>query len=200
MEPLYYVRLSSIAPKDALDVNAKDFELTIGGSVLRCNRVQAAFLSPAVCELLRTDPTACSLVVSLNSSSRSKLNVTKNLIGNLISLSEGDRILVTPDNFGFLIAVGKVIGNGEIVESLMHLVEEQTPLDSSNVFERLLLKSSVNMSMLSEIEFIAKHFSEFEAAKLSNLSFEVLEDVLSSEHLRLQNEDSLLTFIKDLGP
>jgi hypothetical protein len=50
-----------------------------------------------------------------------------------------------------------------------------------------------------EIEFAASHFCEIDADDLKGIDVRLLELIVSSDGLRLESEDSLLTFILNLG-
>jgi hypothetical protein len=59
-------------------------------------------------------------------------------------------------------------------------------------------KLSVGGSLATEIDFAASHFHELDATDLKGLDLSVLEQLVSSDSLRLNSEDSLLSFISGL--
>jgi hypothetical protein len=95
-----------------------------------------------------------------------------------------------------LCEVATALGNTELLDSL---IRDEDPLDRSTVCGRLRRKSVAGRSVDEEIEFAASHFYEIGADDLKGIDVGLLELIVSSEGLRLKSEDSLLTFILNLG-
>jgi hypothetical protein len=73
------------------------------------------------------------------------------------------------------------------------------PLSVSNVVDHLILKSAHQCDISSEIEFIASNLNELSIESLHKINSSIFERIVSSEFLRLDNEDSLLNILSSLG-
>jgi hypothetical protein len=168
-----------------------DFEFTGNSCHLRCTRFQAVFLAPRVHWLLQQDKTLTSFVLELKSRTMKDNRVFEFLedfingkpIEPLASESEG------------LYDGATALGNTELLDSFSR---DEDRLDRSTVCGWLKRKSAVGRSVGEEIEFAASHFYEIDADDLKGIDVGLLELIVSSEGLRLESEDSLLTFILNL--
>jgi hypothetical protein len=92
--------------------------------------------------------------------------------------------------------VATALGNTELLDSF---IRDEDPLDRSTVCGRLKRTSVLVRSVDDEIEFAASHCYEIDAEDLKEIDVSLLELTVSSELLRLESEDSLLSFILSLG-
>lgn len=170
-----------------------------------CSRVLASFISPIVAHIFQSDPLCSSFTVDLddeidlpiNIKLPNKISFDFNLI---IQLMKGNSINVDSTNAEFLILMGKKLGNAEIVNQIMeNLSKYLPPLSSQNVVQRILIRSSLNLNINEEIDFIASHFIDFGDKDLIRLGPSLLLYILSSSHnLQIHSEEWLLTIIKRL--
>jgi hypothetical protein len=91
-----------------------------------------------------------------------------------------------------LLKVAQLLGNTELLNKL---IDTEAPLQLSNARARLESKSLAGQNMEAEIEFTAEHFHELDLKAFSKLDISIIERIISSPALRLDNEDSLLRFV-----
>jgi hypothetical protein len=169
-----------------------DFEFIGNTCHLRCTRFQAVFISPRVDWLLQQDKTLTSF--SLEWKSRA---MKENRVFELLEdLMHGKPIEPLASEVSCLCEVATALGNTELLDSL---IRDKGPLNRSTVCGRLKGKSVAGGSVDEEIEFAASHFFEIDADDLKGIDVGLLELIVSSEGLQLDSEDSLLTFILNLG-
>jgi hypothetical protein len=87
------------------------------------------------------------------------------------------------------------LGNAELLNKL---ITNEIPLDCSTVCSRLKDKLYAGVSLVTEIEFTASHFHELDPTDQKGIDLPVLEQLVSSDSLRLISEDSLLSFMSGL--
>jgi hypothetical protein len=108
------------------------------------------------------------------------------------SLIQGSSVDLSRDLSSGLLQISCALGNDELLEFLL---DGDDSITLSNICRLLTFHSLLGICDESEIEFAASHFSEIEEQSLRDLPASILESVLSSESLRLKDEDSLLKFI-----
>jgi hypothetical protein len=156
-------------------------------------KFEAVFLSPRVHFLLQEDQTVDSIFVEWETDRKDE----KRIFELLEQLMKGFCIEPTESEVCGLLEVGNFLGNEEILHKF--LVNEGA-IDKSTVCSRLKRKSVAGLSVEKEIEFAASHFYELDVEELREIEVSLLEKIVSSETLRLANEDSFLDFICGLAP
>jgi hypothetical protein len=114
------------------------------------------------------------------------------IFGYFGDLMQGLEINPSAIELDDVLGVAQNLGNLEI---LNHFVNDERPIDLSNVFSRLRQKSVIGSSVDAEIDFIASHFFEIDLIWLRELNLDILERIVSSTNLCISDEDSLLGFI-----
>ena len=166
-------------------VMAKDFEFVVNGKSYWWNSLLADFLSPKIARIHSSDPACSRFVIESNDEN--------GVFESFLGLSLGKSIDVNSENALFLQNISRELENGEMIVKFVETQEGS--ISSSNVVDRLVLKSSFNLGVEEEVEFVASHFFEIERESLHKLSFEQLRSVLSSSSLKLDSEDQLFDFI-----
>jgi hypothetical protein len=154
----------------------------------KCQAIEACFLSPRVCDLMRQDPSMGSFDVEYNGTDGEKI------FGILHSLLRGKTIELDAALSNGLSEISHRLGNAEI----LNLLIDGDSIELGNICSRLTLHSNIEDHVDREIEYAASHFYEIEESSLRTLPVCVLESVLSCESLRLKDEDSLLEFINTI--
>ena len=183
-------------PTSLLD---NDFCFIIDSQKYYCNRVQAAFISPVVAQVLQSDPLCSSYTIFTNPKNNPKLeNDQQTLNFDLfIKLMNGKPITIDQNNAEYLILIGKQLGNSELVEYITsQLPSIVPPLTTKNAIKRLLIRNSLNLDIEKEMTFIAQNFVEFYEQELIQLSPSILLSLLSdTPSLRIHSESWLLNVI-----
>jgi hypothetical protein len=117
----------------------------------------------------------------------------------LLGLCRGDSLEVTSGNLVPLLQLCASLVNRELSELLIKFWPGEEEMSLSNVIERILMKSFHSTDFSSEVNFLAAHLSEFDVKLLSVLDYSVIDEIISSESLRIENEDFLLDLVFSLG-
>jgi hypothetical protein len=118
---------------------------------------------------------------------------------DILKMSRGQSIEVTSSSVLTLLDICGSIVNRELSEVLIDFWIGDAKMSKSNVIERLLMKRLHSTSISSEIDFIASHLSDFDSSVLKVLDSEVMDEIISSSSIRIENEDFLLDLIVSLG-
>lgn len=153
-------------------------------STIKCSRGQISFISPVISKLLINDPTVSEFKLMTNNSSK--------LCEILRSLLNGKPVTIKEDQISTFLSISLELGN----EELLSFVDNKLTLN--NVTEIVKIKYNVSLNIEREIEFIASHFHEFNQSKLSNLNLSIIDNILGSKSLSINNEHDILMFICDL--
>jgi hypothetical protein len=179
--------LSSQGLERAVSISEGDFAFVGNNCNIQCTQFQAAYISPRVHSLLQKDRTADSLFVECQPQKMDERRVFE-YMGQLL---HGLPIEPLDSELGGVLEIATFLENRELAAQLLY----DDLIDKSNVCSRLKKKFAVGTSVTEEIEFAAAHFHELEFEQLRGIDACILEAILSSDSLRLQDEDSLLTFI-----
>jgi hypothetical protein len=169
-------------------VNGQQFESTIAEAVL---------ISPAVCDLLRRDTSARSFVISSS-------DIESNDFGLVLQFVRSFDTILSKDRALSLLTVFNILGNDQlsfVLLASMNLSKSKSVLDSTQsqpVVPLLGVKQAIS-SCDETIEYCASTFSNYSTDALRSLSRNALHILLSSESLRLDNEDLLLRTLLELG-
>jgi hypothetical protein len=117
----------------------------------------------------------------------------------ILSLCRGGTLEVTSANVATLLRLAAFLVNRELSEAIVRFCTGDEELSLSNVIERLLVKSLHSADFSSEVEFIASHLSEFDAKSLRVLDVALIDEIISSESVRIENEDFLLDLVARWG-
>jgi hypothetical protein len=100
-----------------------------------------------------------------------------------------------PSDFDSFLKLAVLLDNKELLKGIAH---DGATIDILNVCTRLKQKCIVGFPVEEEIQFVASHFHEIDLEEMKGLEDSVLERIVSSDVLRLDSEDSLLSFICSL--
>jgi hypothetical protein len=189
------IQLSLKGLENPASLGIRDFAIRVGTESFHCSRFEASFLSPRITAALSADPTLDEFEIDIDDSDDS----VSDLMEQFLSLSRNGSFEVTPANFSFVKCLAKSFWNRELCELLFSLDSASTDLNSSTVSGRLSLAADLDLFPAREIDYLASHFFETDADLLRSLSRERLEQILQSEKLQIESEDSLLDFVLGLG-
>ena len=174
--------LSRQGVSDAASVLARDFVFVVGGVQYPCCRFQACALSGLVRRLLASN---CCL-------SRLCLEVAdeQSQFKDVVSLMNGQKISITPENAPFLVECARELENDELLGCIIGFQLDGN-VSMSNVIDRIRIKAESHSDYQSELDFLASHFFDADLDVLGRLSISDLERVLTNPLLKLESEDQL---------
>jgi hypothetical protein len=168
-------------------ISEGDFAFIGNSCQIQCTRFQAAFISPRVHSLLQEEPTLDSLFLECQPQPMDE----KRVFDFIERLLQGLTIEPLDFEISAFLGVASFLGNRELAAKLLG----DDPVNQSNVCSRLRRNSVVGISVEEEIEFAAARFHELDPEQLKGVDLCILEAIVSSDSLRLHDEDSLLNFI-----
>jgi hypothetical protein len=192
------IALSSKGLKLIAGINRKDFRIVSGSESFVCDRFQAAFISPRIAKLISNDSTIDTFSLT-HSDSDSDSDSDSRSFSILCSLLCGDSISIDDENIIFVEHLLEDLYNFELSELVFKFVDEWKPLNTSNCISRMQAKMKVGLETTGESELIGSAFSETNIESIRIIDVCVLKDILSSDSLRISNEDWLLRMIFELG-
>jgi hypothetical protein len=169
-------------------VNGEHFESTVAEMVL---------ISPTVCDLLRHDAGARSFVIS-------SFNIESNDFGSILGFVRSFDTVLSKDRALPLVSIFNILGNDQLSFLLlasMNLSHSKAVLESHQpkpVSPLLAVRRDI-LSCDATIDYCASEFSSYSTDALRYLSWNALHTLLSSESLRLENEDFLLRTLLEIG-
>jgi hypothetical protein len=176
-------------------IGGDKFEIIFGEKRVECNRFQAAFMSKVIERTLCSDNTINEYEVIGYEGSFEVIEAVSRLM-------KGFSIVIDDNNCLSLRKLALLLDNDELGSRTIGFELAKEVSTVSNCVSRLRMKAESNCDFEDELEFIASHFYEIESCeleKLKELSADILELVLSSGNLCLNDEDSLVEFISSLG-
>jgi hypothetical protein len=185
------ITLSTKGLELANGVSRHDFRFVSGSESFVCDRFQAVFVSPRIANMILNDPTLEEFILE-HADSRSFP-----LIQQLIC---GSGIVIDDRNIEIVKDLIEDLDNLELSESILTFIEEQEEQNILNCIPRLKWKLLLGVGISRECDFIASHMSDFNIETIRELEINAIKDILSSNSLRIENEDWLFKFIVDLGP
>jgi hypothetical protein len=114
-------------------------------------------------------------------------------------LIRGNSINISETNYRFLRGIGYTIENEEILSKCVEYELGKEDISVSNCISKIETKEEFGCEIEEELTFIAKHFYELDLSKLTTLSHETVEVIVSHNDLCLEDEESLLKFLSGLG-
>jgi hypothetical protein len=159
-----------------------DFTFIVDGNRHDCSWFVAAFLSPRIGRLHRTDGSLNEFVVVTGD--------PHGYFDDFVSVGRGAPLSLTPANREFLLAIAAELENFE----LYWLIREEFERDKLD-YLKICEFDAIDAAPERVITSIASHLSEFERPFLSRLPHSTLEAVLSHDSLRVESEDWLCDFV-----
>ena len=155
------------------------------GSKYMCPRFIADFVSPKIAQLHGFDVTYDVYQMDSDHDKEQFQSFMKLILDENVRNEDAQSFIM----------YAKELGNVELVELFEKELENKITID--NVWTRIDLKMSLHMNMSEEMDFLASHFS-IAKTKIAEKSFDVIYSILSSPELRLEDEDELYVFVRDL--
>ena len=163
--------------------------------------VVAASISSKISEIIENDPTSSKLPITLNECSSESLGKIKKVV-----LKNENVELDKEEDINAFASFGLAIGNDDFISPLnKKLSKEMSSMTNDNVVSILKTKKVFSIKdTKEETKFIAKNFNDITCredfllfAKNSD-NIDVIEEIVSSNDLSMENEDNLLSFILSL--
>ncbi|KAK8896668.1 hypothetical protein M9Y10_014581 [Tritrichomonas musculus] len=172
-----------------------DFLFIVNGEEFKTTRLVADLLSPKISQFHSIDPTMNEFTLNTNQ---------KGDFSRILSLVNFENKEIQENELGFVSEVIDKLGNGKI--DIYNDCEQinQLKITNENVFSLIAqhLKYPTFYSKLieKEIDHISIHFFENEEnfSQFKDLSFDIIELIISNPKLQIKDEDQLLSLVNEL--
>lgn len=196
------INLSSSGLKNLVLQNEENqFTFKIGNKSIRMHQIYAEFLSPAVSHIHHCDPTINSMTLNFPQSDE---YLTDEIISQIQKISSGYSVEIEQKDSSIFRNLSLFFGN----EELHRKIDELFPIEFSKLTTEELIKELKIYEKYSKfndanfyskiIEYIADKFESMDKQKLKQLSKPILYSILTSDKLKIENEDALKDFIDDV--
>lgn len=201
--------LSSAGLKNVIE-DQSDFTFMFGKCEIVMNRIFAEFISPNVSHIHHSDPTIDSYQFCYPQNAifpPIEELFTEEMVNLLKLISQGIQVSINSDQAKKMQHISILLGNSELFNSLQGLHSQQLTdnnIDASLAKLELYQYQPQNTTMFQNIDFsllidtISSNFYQIDQNKLKKLSTPILHAIISNEHLKIDNEDSLYEFIKEI--
>lgn len=188
------------------------FQFIFQEKEIKMNRVFADFISPRVSHFHSVDPTIKSIdfdefdiksILSPNNVSENDTFFTDEMIEVFKKISNGYEVDVNEDLSHKIRILSILLGNEEIYQKINSLFPNYIRKDNMDAclqYLQFLYKIPNCFEDEKLIEFVANNFYSIEQQKLLALPKSVLYSIVSNDKLKIENEDSLYSFIQSLFP
>lgn len=184
-----------------------DFRFICGQKEVKMNRIFAEFISPRVSHFHSVDPTLKSINLDefdmkgfQNEKSNEKgVFFTDEMVDIFMRLSTGYEIEINEKLSHKIRLLAIMLGNEEIYKKINNIYPDyinENNIDSCIQYLQCFYKVPNSFEDDRIIQFIASHFHSIDQLKLLSLPKCVLYSIISSEKLKIENEDSIYLFIK----
>lgn len=195
---------------NSININNK-FEFRFGEKILQMNNLFAEFISPIVSKIHYSDQTIDYIYLndflkcnSLDFQLNPEEIFSDDIISLLQQLSRGYSISINIEQSIKLRFISIILQNDELYEKINESFP--TEINESNIdlyLHNLKLlydcsKISKDFSFSDIIDFVASRFYSIDQKELKKLPKSILYSIISSDHLTLESEDSLLDFIHQI--
>ena len=160
--------------------------------------IVAAAFSSSITKTIKNDPTANEFSFTLERYSIESLNKIKSV------LCEHSKVWLNEENDIYTFAeFGLAIGNKDFINPLnTRLAKDVSGMNENNVVQILSSKKAFHIEdTKQEISFIAEHFEtiskreDFIRFSLEAPNTKIIDEIISSDKLYMNNEDTLLSFL-----
>ena len=146
-------------------------------------------LSSTILDEFRKDKTISSFDIDTDD--------PKSLFKNIISLFQGETIVIYPDEYLFYFQVISILKIESIYPQLSTLFDKELKFD--NCIDCLNYKHFFNISTNNEVDFISKNFSEFKTKDILNIDKDELIKILNNKRFLIKNEDNFFHIIEEIN-
>jgi hypothetical protein len=158
-----------------------DFKFIVGDATYRCPSLIADFISPKIAALHSIDDTIMSFLIETDDSG--------GYFGSIVELGRGKSIVLTELNWKIVGSMSKELGNMEIYEQILRVVEGELSID--NVVKRMNSLSEICANYENEVQFASSHLYEISSSDVDELTFDVFREVVNCNDLKIESEDWL---------
>jgi hypothetical protein len=168
-------------------IQSQPFTFIVNGVSIESDVFNAVFISPAVHEALIHDSTISSFIISNDQINPSSLRLLHQLLSvGVVTVQHHDR--------NQLILLCHILGNFELIEFFLTVISFESSNDDIDIhLSEFLKKERGNRHIL------ASSFYKYSIDDLVLLDVITLDNILSSNELRIRNEDWLIECIIGLG-
>lgn len=180
------------------------FQFIIGQQIIETNQILADFISPRVSHIHHADPTVNSInlndFIQEQQISQFSSIFTKKAVDQIKNLIEGLPIEIDLEQIDQLRLLSILLENDDLYSELNELFPMNLDVTKINFYVQFLQFLTTDYSTFHNtnlFDFISSRVYSIDKEKLLKFSESILYMILSNEHLKIQNEDSLYDIIEE---
>lgn len=178
------------------DKYEKNFMFIVDNKRYHTTRLLADILSPNICQLHYIDESCNEFCINTDKLNKGKAGDDVDYFKDFLNLYDKEEILLDKTRLNRYGEYFLKLGNTEEYTKLhTEKVDEFTVKYAINFFNQIdndfLYKSKYNKM----IQFLSEHFYEIDNNELKSLDYEILDQILRNDHLKLKNEDLLVELL-----
>ena len=152
----------------------------------KCNKFTISLMSTKIFQYIRSDSTFNSYIINSNLKS-------SKIFQKFIDLTEGSVIKIEEDEVEDIL---QIFSEFECQKYIEEIIGKEGRYTIQNILKRIAFYERNHMLTNKEIDYAAEHFYELSENELvNNISNDVMHMILSSNNIKLNNEDKLLDLI-----
>ena len=164
--------------------------------------IVASSFSSSITKIITNDPTTNEFRFSIQSNSQDSLDKIKSVIckREVVSIDNEEDISTFAE-------LGLAIGNDDFINPLKERLEkDSSEMSENNVVQIITSKKTFHIEDIEkEVSFIAEHFEtmstreDFVEFSSKESNTRIVESIISSDKLNMENEDTLLSFLININ-
>jgi len=175
-----------------------DFLFVFGDKEVRTSKIKADFISPLISQIHRTDATIEKYEYPPDDSMKTIFSETN--IEHFQNLCSGNEVNINEEEGRNLQELSILLCNEELFKTIDEIFGKDNNELSYFYTNEYMNKHGKNsmMRMTGKIDRIASHFYELDKNRLKRLPIEIVHSILSSEQLKVLDEDTVFEFIEEV--
>ena len=161
-----------------------DFNFFVNDKLYKCSRIFADFISPKISKIHAIDSVNNEYVINCPFDGD---------FSEILNIFEGKPLVINDQNYNFIRFISHELSNEDLID---YFNKNSQTINLNNVVDMIRTKQIENQNYDQEIYYITSNFFQIDENKLTNLTYEDLQTILTSKSLRIQNEDSLFDYIR----
>lgn len=187
----------------------KDFVFIVNDKRYETNRYIADLLSPKIRQMHFIDKSIHEYFLNNVNFSNDDIEYSEEVdfFQDFLNLSTFQNCKIDSEHqkryMEYFLNLGNIDEYFRIQKDYFHEITIDNAIDS--LISIIKITSSVSQDFNDQINpkneiitYIANHFEDIDKEQIRNLQYEIIEEIISNEYLRLNNEDSLLEFVLSL--
>ena len=184
-----------------------DFTFVVNGERYETTRYVADLLSPAIRQMHFTDKSIDEFSLNIKNLNDSKKSPHVDYFNDFLNLATFHHFTIDSDHQKYYMEYFYNLGNIDEYTRIRNNYFSELTTENAveilisliDIYSNIPQEFNLKMNPIKDvIDFVSNNFEEINKEELKKLNFEIIEEIIQSNSLRLNNESSLLDFILSL--